>query len=102
VVKCSGLTGMGLDTLWAAVEKHRALGEASGALAERRKEQLLNWMWQMVQDELFTTLKGHPAVRALVPALERDVHDGRTTATVAAQRILAAFGLKPSLAPGGD
>jgi LAO/AO transport system kinase len=93
VVKCSGLTGVGLDTLWAEVEKHRALCEASGALAERRREQLLNWMWQMVEGELYATLKNHPDVRALVPELERDVHDGKTTATVAAQRILAAFGI---------
>jgi LAO/AO transport system kinase len=93
VVKCSGLTGAGLEELWAEVEKHRAQSDASGALEERRKEQLLNWMWQMVQDELFATLKNHAEVRALVPELERDVHDGRITATVAAQRILGAFGI---------
>jgi LAO/AO transport system kinase len=93
VVKCSGLTGAGLDALWAEVEKHHALSDASGALAERRKEQLLGWMWQMVEGELYATLRNHPQVRALAPELERDVHDGKTTATVAAQRILAAFGL---------
>jgi LAO/AO transport system kinase len=32
-------------------------------------------------------------VRALAPGLEREVHDGEVTATVAAQRILTAFGL---------
>jgi LAO/AO transport system kinase len=93
VIKCLGLTGVGIDKLWAEVEKHRAMCTASGALEERRKEQLLNWMWQMVQGELFSTLKNHPDVRALVPELERDVHDGGTTATLAAQRILAAFGI---------
>jgi LAO/AO transport system kinase len=92
VVTCSGRTGMGLEALWAEVEKHRAWGEASGALAERRKSQLLGWMWQMVEGELMRALRDHPDVRALLPELERDVHDGSTTATVAAQRILAAFG----------
>jgi LAO/AO transport system kinase len=93
VVKCSGLTGKGLDTLWQSVETHRAQLEASGQLAEHRQAQLLRWMWQMVESELMETLRSHPQVRAEVPTLERAVHAGSLTATLAAQRILAAFGI---------
>jgi LAO/AO transport system kinase len=93
VVKCSALTGKGLDALWQQIQAHRAQLEASGALGEHRREQLLRWMWQMVESELIATLRNHPDVRALAPTLEREVHDGEVTATVAAQRILAAFGL---------
>ena len=93
VVKCSALTGKGLDALWGHVQAHRAQLEASGALSEHRREQLLRWMWQMVESELIATLRNHPDVRALAPTLEREVHDGEVTATLAAQRILAAFGL---------
>jgi LAO/AO transport system kinase len=93
VVKCSGLTGKGLDTLWQSVETHRAQLDASGQLAHLRKEQLRGWMWQMVESELMRTLRNHPQVRAQVPQLEREVHAGSLTATLAAQRILAAFGI---------
>jgi LAO/AO transport system kinase len=95
-VKVSSLTGSGLEALWSHVERHRAQTEASGAFDRLRKDQLLRWMWQMVESELFDTLKNHPQVRAQVPELQRQVHDGELTATLAAQRILAAFGL-----PGG-
>jgi LAO/AO transport system kinase len=95
VVKCSGLTGHGLDTLWEHVERHRQEATASGALQRRRRQQLLRWMWQMVESELIDTLKHHPEVRALRPELERQVRDGELTATLAAQAILEAFGLEP-------
>ncbi|HEX6242949.1 MAG TPA: methylmalonyl Co-A mutase-associated GTPase MeaB, partial [Polyangiales bacterium] len=90
VVKCSALTKKGLDVLWAKVQEHHTQQEASGGLAEQRKAQQLRWMWQMAEGELIAALRNHPAVRALAPGLEREVHDGQVTATVAAQRILDA------------
>jgi LAO/AO transport system kinase len=94
VVKCSGLGNQGLDELWAHVERHRSELAASGTLEEVRKKQLLHWMWQMVEGELLDRLHRHPDVRAQVPELEARVHDGKLTATVAAQKLLEAFGLQ--------
>jgi LAO/AO transport system kinase len=93
VVKCSALTNHGLDTLWEEVERHRAVALASGALDRNRKRQLLRWMWQMVEGELFGTLRRTPSVMSVVPALEAGVHDGHLTATLAAEKILEAFGV---------
>jgi LAO/AO transport system kinase len=95
VVKCSGQTGMGLEALWQHIERRRQQTEASGKLHELRQGQLLRWMWQMVEGELFDTLKSHPAVRALAPELERQVHEGKLTATLAAAAILESFGIPP-------
>ncbi len=91
VVSCSGLNNQGLDALWGHIERHRSEMEASGKLGELRKKQLLHWMWQMVEGELLDRLHRHPAVRAQAPQLEELVHDGKLTATLAAQRLLAAF-----------
>jgi LAO/AO transport system kinase len=93
VVKCSSLTGAGLDALWAHVERHREQTRASGTLERRRRQQLLRWMWQMVEAELIDTLKHHPEVHRQRAELERRVREGELTATLAAQRLLAAFGL---------
>jgi LAO/AO transport system kinase len=90
VVTCSGLTGAGLEALWAHVERHRREAESSGRLAELRKTQLLGWMWQMVEAELLNAARHHRGVTAL----EREVHDGKVTATVAARRILSGFGIE--------
>ena len=94
VVTCSGLSGEGLDELWQHVQRHREQACASGSFDEHRRAQLIRWTWQMVDDELADALRRHPAVAALVPELERQVHAGELTATLAAQRILEAFGLR--------
>lgn len=92
VVTCSGLSGLGLDGLWKEIERHRSELSASGDLDRQRKEQLLRWMWQMVESELMSALHAHPQVKAELSDLERQVREGKLTATAAALRILKAFG----------
>ena len=91
VLTCSGLTGDGLDAVWEAVVQHRVALEQAGELDVRRRQQQVDWTWAMVHDQLLSQLHGSPAVRALVPELERQVRAGELTATLAAERLLAAF-----------
>ncbi|MER5494201.1 methylmalonyl Co-A mutase-associated GTPase MeaB [Streptomyces sp. NPDC002490] len=91
VLSCSAREGTGLDTVWERVEAHRALLDSTGALAAKRRDQQVDWTWSMVHDELLDRLRTHPVVRKLTPDLERRVRDGELTATLAAERILAAF-----------
>jgi LAO/AO transport system kinase len=91
VLTCSGLDGSGLDTVWQQVVKHRETLEAAGGLAERRRRQQVDWTWAMVNDQLLTSLRAAPGVRSVVPEVERQVRAGELTATLAAERILAAF-----------
>jgi len=92
VLTCSGMTGAGLDTLWEQVKRHHDTLSESGALAEKRKRQQVDWTWTMVEDTLLTRLSEHPGVRALAPSLEQEVADGTLTPTLAAERILKEFG----------
>ncbi|MEU6643805.1 methylmalonyl Co-A mutase-associated GTPase MeaB [Saccharomonospora sp. NPDC046836] len=92
VLTCSALTGAGLDTVWQQIGRHRQLLDDSGELAEKRRRQQVDWTWAMVRDQLLDRLAAHPEVRAIVPEVERAVREGRLTATLAAERILAAFG----------
>jgi LAO/AO transport system kinase len=99
VLSCSAREATGLDVVWERLEQHRALLDSSGRLADKRREQQVGWTWSMVRDELLGRLSAHPAVRAAAPDLERQVRDGTLTATLAAERILEAFGEPPD-APG--
>lgn len=91
VVTSSGHTGAGLDEIWKIVEEHRAAGAAGGEFENRRQQQLLGWMWAMVDESLRTAVREHPKVATALEGLETDVLEGRTTATAAAERILKAF-----------
>ena len=90
VLTISAQSGSGLDDLWSTVIEHRGILETAGALASRRRDQQLRWMWAMVEDRLMTDLRTHAGVQALLPELEADVRDGRVPPTLAALRILDA------------
>jgi LAO/AO transport system kinase len=92
VLACSAQTGAGIAEVWTAVEEHRAALEAAGALAEKRADQQVQWMWAMVRDQLMDRLQSDAGVREALPALEREVRAGERTPTLAAQAILEALG----------
>jgi LAO/AO transport system kinase len=91
VVTSSGQTGAGLDEIWRTIGEHRELLSANGEIEERRKQQLLGWMWSLVDEGLRSAARGHPDVANTIAGLEEDVLSGRTTPTTAAERILNTF-----------
>ncbi len=93
VLTASGLNNAGLDILWAQVQRHREVMTANGERAARRAGQNGRWMWAMVNDRLGRAFRDHPRVAALAPALEAQVLAGEVPASLAADQLLAAFGL---------
>jgi LAO/AO transport system kinase len=91
VLTCSGLNELGLTEVWQQVDKHRAALTGAGEFAERRRQQQVDWTWSMVRDTLLARLAAAPAVRDLVPEVERQVRAGELTPTLAAEQLLAAF-----------
>jgi LAO/AO transport system kinase len=87
----SGQTGAGLDELWAAVEDHHSVLEASGELAALRATQQRAWMWALIRERLETRFRRHPAVAAELDRLETAVESGAVTSTAAADQLLALF-----------
>jgi LAO/AO transport system kinase len=96
VLTCSALENKGLGEVWQQVERHRVMLESTGELDRRRRDQQVDWAWNLVQDRLLARLHEDPGVRALAPGLEQQVRDGSVTATTAAERILDAFGVTDS------
>ncbi|MFJ2173542.1 methylmalonyl Co-A mutase-associated GTPase MeaB [Streptomyces sp. NPDC101062] len=93
VLSCSAREGTGLETVWERLEQHRQVLDADGRLARKRSDQQVDWAWTMVRDHLLDRLREHPGVREVAPALEREVREGTLTATLAAERIIAALAL---------
>jgi LAO/AO transport system kinase len=90
VVTCSALNDVGIDDLWRRVLEHRDHLGAEG-LARKRAEQQLDFTWALVRDELDQRLRHSPGVRAIREQVRTEVLAGELPATVAADRILAAY-----------
>jgi LAO/AO transport system kinase len=92
VLTCSGREGTGLEDVWAQVVRHHDTLAAAGERAERRARQQVEWTRALVTDRLLAALHADPAVRAAAAEAEREVLAGALTPSLAADRILAAFG----------
>ncbi|MEQ8227154.1 MAG: methylmalonyl Co-A mutase-associated GTPase MeaB [Rhodospirillales bacterium] len=91
VLKCSALTGDGLDDIWQCVEKFRTATGKSGRFEQRRSEQAQAWMWNEVNETLLGELRHAPAVRQALAELEPAVAQNALGPSEAARRILAAY-----------
>lgn len=91
VVRCSGLTGEGLDAIWNRISPLLTAAAQGGALAERRARQNVEWLWTTAESALLSALHDSPEVQRIRAELEADVRAGRTTPTLAARRMLEAY-----------
>jgi LAO/AO transport system kinase len=62
--------------------------KASGALAQRRREQDRAWMWGLIEAGLRQRFRSDSKVKAALPGLAAEVEAGRVAASVAARRLL--------------
>jgi LAO/AO transport system kinase len=93
VMTISGLTGQGLDDLWAKVLDCRARFEATGELGAKRRAQDAKWMWALVHERIHEKLATDPALRGRVPAIERTLAEGALSPTAGADEIAALLGI---------
>jgi LAO/AO transport system kinase len=90
VLTCSGLEGTGVPEVWKHVLAHRDhLG--SDGLAAKRAEQQLDFTWTLVRDELAQRLRRSVGVRAVRDEVRAAVLAGELPASLAADRLLAAY-----------
>lgn len=90
VMTAAGLSGKNVATVWQRVLKHREHLGVDGLVAKRAAQQW-DFTWALVRDELDQRLAQSPGVRSIRARVQREVLQGETLATVAADEILAAF-----------
>lgn len=88
VLTCSALEMTGVDRVWETVLDHRRKMTDSGELADRRRDQALEWMMYLVKEGLERWFQRSPEVRDRLPRLREAVARGRTSPTVAADELL--------------
>jgi LAO/AO transport system kinase len=92
VALCSGLTGEGLPPVWERIEAFYAELEPKGVIGKRRQQQTLEWLNDLIHDELRRRFDRDPQVIAKLPALRAALLRGEITAVRAASDLLAAHG----------
>jgi LAO/AO transport system kinase len=88
---CSALTGNGITEIWQTIEKFKEMVSKSGVFDSRRKAQTLDWVYSMVEEHLHTVFYQNERVKQNKNAIEAAVAEGKISATVAMQELIAAF-----------
>jgi LAO/AO transport system kinase len=91
VLTMSSLTGKSIPQVWEMILEHRLRSEANGCLAERRREQALEWMRELITGGLLEQFRANTAVAAQLPALESAVRGNEITPFAAARTLLSSF-----------
>jgi LAO/AO transport system kinase len=91
VLTCSALYNTGIAEIWQMVLEHEAQLQVQGLIAERRTRQALQWMDDLVSMGLEELFHASPEVASRVPALRRDVREGRVTPLAASRELLVLF-----------
>jgi LAO/AO transport system kinase len=88
VLAISALQKEGVAAFWAEVQKHRDTLTQNGALAEKRRRQAVDWMWQLIHLGLNQRFLRHPLVQGALPETLRQVAAGKATPAAAAHELL--------------
>lgn len=88
---CSGLTGDGIPQIWEKIGQFYRELEPKGVIAQRRRQQLLDWLSDVVHEELRRRFYRNPHVAEQLNGIRAAVLRGETTVAQAADQLLAAF-----------
>ena len=91
VLTCSALNDIGIDDVWQTIQDFVANTRASGVLDSRRNDQLLEWVYSMIEEELKNRFYHHPEIAAVMPNIRRDVLSGGITPTNAVSKLLSIY-----------
>jgi len=88
VMTCSAMQRDNIDSVWGMIVDYYFQAQQEDAFEAKRARQNREWMHQLVNEMLRMKLSSNTRVRAMMPALERDVSNGVTTAYAAARQIM--------------
>jgi len=88
---CSSVDGAGIAEAWDLIERFRNNTLASGFFYDHRRSQTLDWIRDMLQQELWKAFTQDQGTMALWPQIERTVLEGKLSATGAVKELLNAY-----------
>ncbi|MCD4743911.1 MAG: methylmalonyl Co-A mutase-associated GTPase MeaB [Desulfobacteraceae bacterium] len=94
VVTCSSILENGTENVWKTVIKHNKLMKRTGEFDHKRKEQAVEWMWNLVDDGLKKKFMETSIVKKEIPKISKQVKQGLISPSAAAEELLSYFNYK--------
>lgn len=88
VLTCSAAETTGIREIWQTVLDHRKKLSETGELAQKRRQQAVDWMWALIEEGLKNRFGQHEGIKKRLPRIFRAVENGRIAPTIAAEELL--------------
>ncbi|WP_409301557.1 methylmalonyl Co-A mutase-associated GTPase MeaB [Peribacillus sp. SCS-155] len=88
---CSSINGNGIREIWEITTEFSKMTKENGIYQERRRLQLKDWLYSLINEQLQKTFFNDGTVKNLLPILENQVMAGKKTVTKAVQESFAEF-----------
>ncbi|WP_096202193.1 methylmalonyl Co-A mutase-associated GTPase MeaB [Bacillus sp. FJAT-45350] len=87
----SALTGEGVPDIWEVINKYKDTTMASGLFEERRRNQTLDWVHSLIEEQLKASFYNNPTVKEKLPDVQQLLLQGKTSPTLAVQQLLDLY-----------
>ena len=88
VVTCSALKDEGIAEIWSIIDAYRIKSITEGLFADKRRQQLIQWMWQGFDYQLINDVHSSVEVQQLAEKLKQALAKGETTPRRAINRLM--------------
>lgn len=88
---CSAITGKGVPEIWELVNKFEKTVKDSGIFDKRRKDQTLQWVFSMIEEELKEKFYQNESVKNILPDIQEDVAGEKLLPTLAARKLMETY-----------
>jgi LAO/AO transport system kinase len=85
----SSVDNLGIGELWETILKHRTILQEAGEIDLKRKRQAVDWMHDMVEEELKREFYERAIVKGLLSELTHAVENGTISPGSAAKRLIS-------------
>lgn len=88
---CSALNGEGIPEIWKVIKIFEKITKQSGIFNQRRKEQALEWVFKMIENELVDNFYKNTVVKKSLKEYKEKILNERILPTVAAENLLKNY-----------
>lgn len=87
----SAINGVGVDNIWKVITRFVDATKSNGEFVNRRKEQMIQWMHKIIENELLNKFYNSDFVKNELQKIETEILSGNLLPTTAAESVLLNF-----------
>ena len=91
VLTYSGFYDIGIDGVWKMIYDYVAHVKSNGVFEERRRRQSKYWMYESLNEQLYSLFNNTPGMEELIKECEAGLADNKITSFAASNRLMEYF-----------